>query len=31
VASEIPSGILTAIIGAPFFAFVFWKTQHAKE
>ena len=31
VASEIPIGILTAIIGAPFFAFVFWKTQHAKE
>ena len=27
VASEIPIGILTAIIGAPFFAFVFWKTQ----
>lgn len=27
VAVEIPIGILTAILGAPFFAFVFWKTQ----
>ncbi|KIR03366.1 Vitamin B12 ABC transporter, permease component BtuC [Lachnospiraceae bacterium TWA4] len=27
VATEIPIGILTAIIGAPFFAFVFWKAQ----
>ncbi len=27
VAVEIPIGILTAILGAPFFAFVFWKSQ----
>ncbi len=31
VAAEIPIGILTAIIGAPFFAFIFWKTQHVTE
>ena len=24
---EIPVGLLTALVGAPVFAFVFWKTQ----
>jgi iron complex transport system permease protein len=24
---EIPIGLLTAVIGAPIFAFLFWKTQ----
>ena len=27
LAAELPIGILTAIIGAPFFAFIFWRTQ----
>jgi iron complex transport system permease protein len=27
VAQEIPIGILTALIGTPVFAVVFWKTQ----